>query len=107
MVSRSYTDFAPSHKAPPDPACKRIGDVPAHERFEVSIYLKPRDTERGAATKSADPHADDFKLVQEFAKEHGLSVVAAEPAKRLIKLGGTAAQFEAAFQTKLAHYHDG
>src|SRR6266850_687268 len=118
MVSRSYTDFAPSHKAPPHPACKLIGDVPAHERFEVSIYLKPRDTERGAATKSADPrtdlasrrsvqHADDFKLVQEFAKEHGLSIVAAEPAKRLIKLGGTAAQFEAAFQTKLAHYHDG
>jgi hypothetical protein len=34
MVSRSYKDFAPSHKAPPDPACKRIGDVPAHERFE-------------------------------------------------------------------------
>ncbi|MFL6604792.1 MAG: protease pro-enzyme activation domain-containing protein [Steroidobacteraceae bacterium] len=118
MVSRSYTDFAPSHKAAPDPACKRIGDVPPHERFEVSIYLKRRDIERGAAMKSPDPradlasrrsvqHADDFKLVQEFAKEHGLSVVAAEPAKRLIKLGGTAAQFEAAFRTKLAHYHDG
>jgi kumamolisin len=118
MVSRSYKEFAPSHKAPPDPSCKRIGDVPADERFEISIYLKPRDNERGAVQGSNDPradlasrrnaqHADDFKLIQAFAKDHGLSVVATEPAKRLIKLGGTAAQFQSAFETKLAHYHDG
>jgi kumamolisin len=118
MVSRSYKEFAPSHKAAPGPSCKRLGDVPDDERFEVSIYLKPRDTEAGAAQGSADPraglasrrsvqHADDFKLVQEFAKDHGLSVVAAEPAKRLIRLSGNAAQFQAAFQTKLSHYDDG
>jgi len=118
MVSRSYTEFAPSHKAAPDPSCKRIGDVPDDERFEVSIYLKPRSNERGAGNAGADPRADlasrrsaqhaaDFKLIQEFAKDHGLSVIAAEPAKRLIRLGGTAAQFRAAFQTTLAHYEDG
>jgi kumamolisin len=118
MVSRSYKEFGPSHKAAPDPSCKRIGDVPDDERFEISIYLKPRDTERGAAQRSVDPradlasrrsvqHADDFQLVQEFAKEHGLSLVAAEPAKRLIRLSGTAAQFQAAFQTRLSQYHDG
>src|SRR3979490_2529449 len=110
MVSRSYMEFAPSHKAAPGPSCKRIGDVPADERFEVSIYLKPRDNEAGAARKSADPradlasrrraqHADDFKLIQDFAQAHGLSVVATDPAKRLVRLGGTAAQFQAAFQT--------
>lgn len=118
MVSRSYKEFAPSHKAPPGPSCKLIGDVPADERFEISIYLKPRDNEGGAVQGSNDPradlasgrsaqHSDDFKLIQAFAKDHGLSVVATEPAKRLIKLGGTAAQFQSAFQTKLAHYHDG
>jgi kumamolisin len=118
MVSRSYKEFAPSHKAAPDPSCRRIGDVPGDERFEVSIYLKPRDNEHGAANGSIDPradlaarrsaqHANDFNLVQEFAKDHGLSVVATEPAKRLVKLDGTAAQFQSAFQTKLAHYHDG
>jgi kumamolisin len=118
MVSRSYKEFAPSHKAPPGPSCKRVGDVPADERFEISIYLKPRDNEGGAVQASNDPrvdlasrrgaqHSDDFKLIQAFAKDHGLSVVATEPAKRLIKLGGTAAQFQSAFQTKLAHYHDG
>jgi kumamolisin len=118
MVSRSYKEFAPSHKSAPDASCKRIGDVPGDERFEVSIYLKPRNNERSAGNGGADPradlasrrgvqHADDFKLIQEFAKDHGLSVVAAEPAKRLVKLNGTAAQFQTAFQTTLAHYQDG
>ena len=118
MVSKTYEEFTPSRKAAPNPSLKRIGAVPADERIEVSIYLKPRDGGRGTLNGSADPraelqsrrsaqHADDIKLVQEFAKEHGLSVTSAEPAKRLIKLGGTAAQFQAAFQTTLSHYNDG
>ena len=52
MVSRSYKEFAPSHKSAPDPSCKRIGDVPGDERFEVSIYLKPRNNERSAGTEA-------------------------------------------------------
>ena len=118
MVSRSYKEFAPSHKAPPGPSCRLIGDVPPGEHMEVSIYLKPRVSEPAAAQGSRDPradlasrrgaqHANDFKLLQEFAKDHGLSLIATEPAKRLVRLGGTAAQFQTAFQTKLAHYHDG
>src|SRR3984893_2460802 len=118
MVSRTYKEFTPSQKTAPGPSCKRIGDVPAAERIEVSIYFKPRDSHPGARSAAADPradlasrratqHAGDFKLLQDFASEHGLSVVATEPAKRLIKLSGTAAQFQAAFQTTLAHYQDG
>jgi kumamolisin len=118
MVSKSYKEFVPSHKAAPDASLKRVGAVPADERIQVSIYLKPRDGGRSALNGNADPraelqarratqHADDVKLVQEFAQEHGLSVVSAEPAKRLVKLGGTAAQFQAAFQTTLSHYSDG
>jgi kumamolisin len=118
MVSRTYQEFTPSHKAAPGPSCKRIGDVPTSERIEVSIYLKPRSSTRGARSTAADPraelaslratqHAGDFKLVKEFASDHGLTVVTTEPAQRLIKLSGTAAQFQAAFQTTLAHYQDG
>jgi kumamolisin len=118
MVSRTYQEFTPSRKDAPGPSCKRIGDVPAGERIEVSIYLKPRDNAAGARSAAADPraelasrratqHAADFKLVQDFASDHGLAVVATEPAQRLIKLSGTAAQFQAAFQTTLAHYQDG
>jgi len=93
MVSRNYQDFTPSHKAPPGPSCKRIGAVPMTERFEVSVYLKTGTT--------------NFQLVEEFASDHGLTVVSTEPARRLIKLSGTAAQFQSAFQTTLAHYQDG
>jgi kumamolisin len=118
MASRTYEEFAPSHKAAPGPSCKRIGDVPPGERIEVSIYLEPRDSAAGVRSVAADPraelasrratqHAADFKLVQDFASDHGLTVVTTEPAQRLIKLSGTAAQFQAAFQTTLAHYQDG
>jgi kumamolisin len=111
MVSKNYQDFGPSHKNPPGPTCKRIGSVPAGEQFEVSLYVKPRNAGTGnradLAAARAAAHADDFKLVKEFASEHGLTVTATEPAKRLIKLRGTAAEFQAAFQTTLSHYQDG
>jgi kumamolisin len=120
MVSKSYKEFQASAKAGPGPQSRQVGPVPADERFEVSIYLKPR---HGGASNAqsgagADPraelqarrsaqHADDIKLVREFAQEHGLTVVSAEPAKRLVKLGGTAAQFQNAFKTTLTHFNDG
>src|ERR1700749_770378 len=101
MVSKSYKEFQASAKAAPGPTSRQVGPVPADERFEVSIYLKPR---HGGASNArsgagADPraelqarrsaqHADDIRLVREFAQEHGLSVVSSEPAKRLVKLGG-------------------
>src|SRR3569833_420643 len=111
MVSKNYQDFQPSHKKPPGATCQRIGAVPAGEQFEVSIYLKPRNLRAGSradlAAARATAHADDFKLVEEFASDHGLTVTATEPAKRLIKLRGTAPQFQAAFQTTLAHYQHG
>jgi kumamolisin len=111
MVSRNYQDFGPSHKNAPGPACQRLGSVPAGEQFEVSIYLKPRHAGNSSradlAAARAAAHADDFKLIKEFASDHGLTVTAIEPAKRLIKLSGTAAEFQAAFQTTLSHYQDG
>jgi kumamolisin len=119
MVNRSYKEFVPSRKAAPGPSCRRIGDVPADEQLEVSIYLKPRNGEPAAAGgSSGDPRADlaarrsaqhaaDFKLIQQFAQEHGLGVIATEPARLLIKLSGTAAQFQAAFQTRLSQYEEG
>ncbi len=111
MVGKNYQDFGPSHKNPPGPTGKRIGPVAAGERFEVSIYLKPRNVgnagRAGLAAARAGAHANDFKLVAEFASDHGLTVVATEPAQRLIKLSGTAAAFQAAFQTTLSHYQDG
>ncbi len=120
MASHSYVAFHDSHRAPPPQNATRIGDVPADERIEVSIYLKPRD-DTGAAGASADPaqrraalhahraekHRGDIARIKEFASEHGLTVVSIEPGKRLVRLAGPAARMEAAFRTKLSHYHDG
>ena len=38
MVSRNYQEFTPSHKNPPGPACKRIGEVPDGV-YEASCWL--------------------------------------------------------------------
>ena len=93
-----------------------IGDVAQDETIEVSIYLKPRD--RGAPPAGAEPrgvlaarraelHRDDVRLIKEFASENDLTVLAVEPARRLVRLSGPAARMEAAFRTRLQHFHDG
>ena len=117
MASQSYKEFSASRREVPDAAFKRMGDVPANERIEVSIYVKPRaagshssgqgDPRARLSAQRAAQHAGDFQLIREFAARHGLSVTAEEPARRLVKLSGTAAQVQAAFQTQLSHYHDG
>ena len=97
MPHRTYLEFKPSHKEAPGPECRRIGDVPAGEPVEVSIYLKPRDSaaalaadggrdsaaapaavdsRAGLAARRQSQHAADFELVRRFANEHGLTVAA-------------------------------
>jgi subtilase family serine protease len=99
---------------------QRVTDVAADELIEVSVYLRPRtspgfaldalpfEARRAAlvARRTAD-HADDIRLLQEFAAAHGLSVSAVEPAQRLVKLSGSASQMQVAFGTNLGIYRDG
>src|SRR5579872_6685870 len=116
MPSQTYREFTPSHKQPPASTCKLLGDAPPQEAIEVSIYVKPRPAALPGKAANARAellarrtaeHAADFALIGSFAADHGLTVSTVEPAKRLIKLSGTAAQFQAAFKTRLLHYHDG
>ncbi|MBV8742354.1 MAG: S8/S53 family peptidase [Sinobacteraceae bacterium] len=117
MVSNSYREFAASERTQPDPQFKRVGDVPADERIEVSVYVKPRtaaagsprsgDERRQLLAQRRTQHAGDFQLIRAFAARHGLTVTAEEPGQRLIRLAGTAAQVQDAFRTQLSHYHDG
>ncbi|HEY3786182.1 MAG TPA: S53 family peptidase [Steroidobacteraceae bacterium] len=118
MVSKSYREFSVSHRAAPGPNCQLIGEVPAQERVEISIYLKPRGdspppasqvTDRRAALladRSAQ-HAGDIQMIRDFARDHGLTVSSVEPGRRRVRLTGTAEQAQAAFQTRLSHYSDG
>jgi phospholipase C len=122
MPSKSFIAFEPSRRAAPLTAT-RTGDVPADEQIQVSVYLKPRDSEASAGAEPsvgdgpeprealrhgrAARHADDIRLITDFANEQGLTVVSVEPGRRLVKLAGPAAKFEAAFRTQLGHFHDG
>ena len=46
----------------------------------------------------------DLTALRTFAANTGLTVVAEHPERRTVRLGGTVAQFESAFDVKLLHY---
>lgn len=99
-----------------------VGPVDPHERLEVTIYLRPPATSNLAstiaeqtqqkrppltreefnATQSAAPA--DMAKVEQFAREHHLSVVTTDSVRRRIVLAGTAAAMSAAFATELQQY---
>ncbi|MGH7066183.1 MAG: S53 family peptidase, partial [Acetobacteraceae bacterium] len=113
MTAGDYAVFPASHREAP-PGASVLGDVGADEAIEVSIYLKPRDRDAPVsadralrAARRAELHRDDVRLLREFAAEHDLTVIAVEPARRLVRLSGPAARMEAAFRIRLQHYHDG
>jgi kumamolisin len=110
MASKSYVEFGASAREAPKGT--RHGDVPPDEAMEVSLYLKPRGGTAGLsrealAARRAEDHAGDIALVQEFADAAGLAVLEVDPARRLVRLGGTAAQMQAAFRTSLGAYQHG
>jgi kumamolisin len=117
MASSSIVEVKGSHRAPPTQAAY-VSDLGDDEVVTASLYLKRK--EDPAALASLDQpdqrravlhehrrqqYAEDVKLVLDFAKQAGLEAVSVEPEKRLIRLSGTARKMEAAFHTKLAHYH--
>jgi kumamolisin len=102
-----------------------LGPVPRDERFEVTVRVRRRTPiaqltaggqhadeapgerkyvtrEEYAARHGADPA--DIAKIEAFARDHGLVVVGASSPRRSVFLSGTAAQFEAAFGTKIEHY---
>jgi len=110
MVSSSYVEFKPSHRDAPKGTSHAA--TPAGEEIEVSVYLKPHAHQAAIARATlaahrAAEHHDDIQLVTDFAKQAGLTVVAVEPARRLIRLAGTAEKMQAAFKTELMEYKDG
>lgn len=114
MAIRPYVELSGSHK--PEPAARRIAHVPADEIVEISIYLKPHPDEAAAAAPEARQDMDqrrthiyraELECVLAFAHETGLSVVAVEPGRRRVRLSAPAERMEAAFRTRLDHYHDG
>ena len=81
-------------------------DTDAGVRGPMPLAMLPGAAPPRAALRSQrlDECADGFARVAEFASRNGLTVTGQEPARRLIKLSGTAEKLEAAFQTTLHEY---
>lgn len=101
------------------------GPADPNERLQVTVLLRRRGSQafrdrvdklRAAANGSpefltreefarqfgADPA--DISAIKSFAAQHGLTVVEERPHRRSVVLGGTVAQFEAAFGVKLQRF---
>ncbi len=108
---------------------KAAGPCNPDERLEVTVVVRPRqpldhqallspyDPNRadGAAgpraalsrTQFAETHGaspDDLRRVAAFAREHNLTVVRCDAARRSVALGGTVRDFGAAFGVDLQHF---
>jgi kumamolisin len=110
MPTQDYIPFAPSLRLAPHGVKHEA--VPDGHSIDFSLYLKPRALPGGMhrASLAQDRHAvhrEDIALVEKFAREAGLEVVAVAPERRLIKLRGSAKAIRAAFRTELHEYHDG
>ena len=105
-VKRELPNSAPALPA----AASAAGAPSANELITVSVYLKPQSPAAGRvdlptlAQRRASDHADDVQALRDFAAQHGLTVEAVEPARRLVKLSGTAAQIQSAFAVELRSY---
>lgn len=100
----------------PVPGAKAIGAANPNATIEVSLKLRrkralPELSERPAEPMTREELASTYgasqgdmdKVVQTFAK-FGLNVVEANPGTRTVRLSGSVAAMEAAFQVKLMNY---
>jgi kumamolisin len=114
-MSQTRIAIAGSRRVPVAGAA-RVGPVDSHERVEATIVLRrsPKLTEPSgqigvrvrradfAAAHGADPH--DMEIVERFAHEHGLTVVASHAGRRTVHVAGPADAMKAAFGTQLSYY---
>ncbi len=95
---------------------RRDAAVDGGHEMEVSVYLRrgdeagvaspddaPPERRRRLAAHRARVHAPAVAAIEAFARAHGLTVVAADTARRLLRIRGTAGALEAAFGTTLHH----
>ncbi|HTY02205.1 MAG TPA: protease pro-enzyme activation domain-containing protein, partial [Rhodocyclaceae bacterium] len=125
MAAKSRRHKIPGSERLPHCGGRAVGAVPGDERFEVTVRIRrkaaiePRKAdgyqhdclpgkrryltqEQCVERHGADPA--DVAKVEAFARAHGLVVVESSVARRSVFLSGTAAQFAAAFGTKIEHY---
>src|ERR1700722_13263363 len=93
----------------------QIGIVNPHEFIDVTMIVrrraqlphlrpeKPMSREEFAARYGADPV--DLKKVEAFARMFDLTIIDVDAGRRSVRLGGTVAHMNEAFQTQLRMFH--
>jgi kumamolisin len=105
-------------------AAQNLGPADPAQQIEVSVLLRHANAQ-GLKSRAAKQQAGeevgqplsraafeatfgaapaDIEAVRAFAHANGLAVTAVYPGRRTVKLSGTVAQFQAAFQTDLQRY---
>lgn len=109
-----YVQFQPETGALPAHGMED-GPVEPDLRVSVSIYLKPLPGDTVSLTEGFQEreairalrernHRGNIRLLADFATVNGLTVELADPARRLVRLAGSAMRMERAFRVTLSHY---
>lgn len=110
MAEQHYRPFPESRHEVPFGAA-RAGRLADDERVEASIYVRPRPGSAASGETVLEArgrrHHGDIEAVKAFAVDHGLTVLEADPCRRLVRIGGTASAMAAAFRTELHWYSHG
>lgn len=101
----------------PVPGARVVGPVAADAQVEVTLRLRPANAEKARRLYAGEgaPRAvsrdklqelvgaanDDVAVVEEFAHQHGMTVLEASPERRTVRLRGPAAVMQEAFGVQL------
>jgi len=110
MTDRHYRPLEGSDRKPPTGATL-LGPVDPAQLLTLSLYLKPRATppagqrfDRADFARRYGAAPEDIAKIEAYAADHGLVVADVDPARRLVRLAGTAGALGRAFRTKLDRY---
>jgi kumamolisin len=110
MADHSHRVQLPLSHREPIFGAQLVGVPHPKRRIEVTVYLRGKATPnitggeglaRDQFTELYGALAEDVARLEEFAREYGLSVIAADRARRSVILSGTIQAFSDAFGTKL------
>jgi kumamolisin len=122
MKSKSGLHVVPGSEKSLPKGAKLVGKTKAEERVEVTVLLRCRnplptleqlsspDYKALSHDEFRERHganAADIEKVEEFANEHGLSIVQTSLSQRTMVLSGTAAAMKKAFGVTLSNYRLG
>lgn len=100
-------------------AAQEVGETNPDQRIELSVVLKPRRSlealqarlDQGLPPLTREEYADSYGAdaaevarVEAFARAHGLQVIESSPARRTVRVAGTARDVAALFGIRLLEY---